>query len=219
MKAVIFDVDNTLYDTKQYFYGGFRKISMYLSEKYKFDNEKIVKDLIKIWEENTSMYPHIFDDFLKKYNIEEDVMKIVRVFNSYDGDLKPYDDVIGLLKTLRDKDYRLGIITDGNVQRQKNKIKKLGVASFFDYILYTKEVGCSKPSTIPFEKMMKELEVKPDETFYIGDNPVLDFEGAKKTGMKTVRVLKGEFKNLKTSEYVDFETDSFKEILSIIDER
>ena len=58
---------------------------------------------------------------------------------------------------------------------------------------------------------------KPQNSFYVGDNPLLDFKGAKKIGMKTIRILKGEFRNMSKNKYIDYEIKEIKEVLNIIE--
>ena len=52
------------------------------------------------------------------------------------------------------------------------------------------EKKLSKPNEIVYETCLKELNVKSNEAVYIGDNPLKDFIGAKKIGMKTVRIIR-----------------------------
>jgi len=216
MKAIIFDLDNTLYDVEQYYSGGFKEIANYLSKKYGLSKQEIYKRLVNCWNEKTSMYSHLFDDLLDSFNLENELENVIKVFNDYDGELKPYSDVIPTLKELKERNYKLGIVTDGNVERQKRKIELLGFERFFDIIVFTKELNNPKPSEIPFQEVINKLEVSPQKSFYVGDNPLIDFEGAKKVGMKTVRLLKGEFKNIPKNKFIDYEIKEFKELLEFI---
>lgn len=216
MKAIIFDLDNTLYDAEQYYHGAFRRIAEYLSKKYKFSEQKIYNELINLWKKKTSMYPHLFDDLLDLLNLKNEIENVIKIFNNYDGELKLYPDVIFTLKELKRIDYKLGIITDGNIDRQKRKIKLLGLNGFFDITIFTKEINNPKPSEIPFKVAVDKLRANPQMSFYVGDNPLIDFKGAKKVGMKTVRILRGEFKNNPRNERVDYEIREMKELLNIL---
>jgi len=216
MKAIIFDLDNTLYDVKQYYLGAFKKISEYLSKRYNILNQEIYKRLINHWKKKTSMYPHLFNDVLNFFDLGHELKNIIEIFNNYDGELKPYSDVIPTLNKLKKKNYKLGIITDGQVRRQKRKIKLLGLNEIFDIIIFTKELKNPKPSKIPFQEAINKLKINPQYSFYVGDNPLIDFKGAKKAGMKTVRLLKGEFKNMPKNKFVDYEIMEFEELLEVV---
>lgn len=216
MKGIIFDLDNTLYDAEQYYFGAFKEITKYLSKKHNISKQEIYKRLVNLWREKTSMYSHLFDDLLDFFNLEIELENIIKIFNDYDGEFKPYPDVIQTLKELKNRNHKLGIITDGKVERQKRKIKSLGIDEFFDAVIFTKEFDNPKPSEIPFQEAINKLKVSPQKSFYVGDNPLIDFEGAKKIGMKTVRVLKGEFRDIPKNEYIDYEISELKELLKVI---
>lgn len=212
MKAVLFDLDNTLFAVEQYFSGAFSDVADYLKEKYQLSAEEIYNKLMGIWKEKTSMYAHLFDDLLGELSLEDELENVIRIFNEYEGELEPYPDTIPLLNKLKQAELKLGIITDGNTQRQMRKINSLGIAPFFDVIILTKAIGRSKLTEVPFRKALDELETSPECSFFVGDNPHLDFKGAKQAGMKTVRLLKGEFKNTRKNEYIDFEINDLKEL-------
>ena len=216
MKAVIFDLDNTLYNVEQYYLGAFKKIAEYLSKKYNFPKKKIYGKLIGLWRKKTSMYPHLFDDLLNFFNLKNELKNVIKIFNNYKGKLQPYPDVIPTLKKLKEKNYKLGLITNGNVKRQKRKIKLLKLYNLFDAIIFTKELKHPKPSKIPFQEISIRLKTNPKECFYVGDNPFIDFEGAKKVGMKTIRILRGEFKNIPKNEYIDYEIERIRDLLNIV---
>ena len=215
-KAIIFDLDNTLYDPKQYFFGAFKEIAMYLSKKYNISKEEIYVKLKNIWKEKTSMYPYLFNDLLNLLDLKKELNNILKIFNNYEGVLQPYPDVINVLNRLKEKGYLLGIITDGTIERQKRKISLLGLDNFFDTIIFTKQLNNPKPSKIPFEYAIEKLNVNSECTYYVGDNPLIDFKGAKKTGMKTIRVSKGEFRNIPKNKYIDHEIKELEELLGVI---
>jgi len=217
MKAIFFDLDNTLYDNKQYFLGAFKEVSKDLSKKFDVSQQKVYKNLIKLWREKTSTHTYLFNDLLKKLNIKngKTVKNVVKIFNGYRGKLEPYWDVIPTLKKLKKQGYKLGIITDGNVKRQKRKLELLGIKNFFKTIIYTKEI-VSKPSEKSFLVAIRRLNVNPEDTFYVADNPLIDFKGAKKVGINTIRIRKGEFKNFPTNKFIDFEIKKINELLKII---
>jgi putative hydrolase of the HAD superfamily len=217
MTAAIFDLDNTLYDVKQYFHGAFIEISEYIGNKYNLDGGIIYKDLKDIWSKKTSMYRHLFDDVLKKYEIQSEVNKVVTMFNEYECELEPYPDVKPTINKLKKMNFKLGIITDGVVERQKRKLLSLSIKDYFDEVIYTKEIGYTKPSTKPFELMLNKININPEDSYYIGDNPSIDFRGAKKVNMKTVRIKKGEFKNIPSDHFIDFEINDYEELFDFLE--
>jgi putative hydrolase of the HAD superfamily len=216
MNAVLFDLDNTLYDSEEYFLGAFKAISSVVSEKYHVAEMAVYKSLVKIWKKKTSMYPHLFNDLLSAFQIDEsELQNLVEIFNKYDGIIGPYNDTIPTLSALRKKGYQLGLVTDGNPERQARKVRILGIRTFFETIVYTTKIE-PKPSSAAYLTALKKLKVGPSETCYVGDNPLIDFEGAKKVGITTIRILRGEFSRLPKNEFIDFEIRDLKKTIRIV---
>ena len=216
IKAVIFDLDNTLYDAQQYFLGAFDSISEHISLKYNISPQEVYETLAGLCREKTSMYPYLFNDLLSLLHLDRDNPEdIVKIFNEYSGWIEPYPDVIPTFRTLQEMDYKLGIITDGNVERQKRKVELLRFESLFDVIIYAEELE-SKPSSLPFLMALQKLKARATDAFYVADNPLLDFKGAKEVGIRTIRVLRGEFANLSTNEHIDYQIEGMSQLLKIV---
>jgi len=217
MKAILFDLDNTLYDTQDYYLGAFQEISRNLSEKYHLNQDYVFNSITELWKNKTSMYPHLFDDLINSLGLShENSQRLVKIFNWYKIDKKNlYADVIPTLKKLRDKQYTLGIITDGNTTRQQRKIKQLDLEKFFNVILYT-ALTESKPSSVPYSLALNKMGLKSSEVLYLGDNPHIDFEGAKKIGIRTVRISRGEFSKIPTNDNIDYTIKNLDELWEIL---
>lgn len=216
MKAIVFDVDNTLYDAEQYFSGAFLDVAKFLSKKYNLPEVDIYEKLMSIWKKSTSMYAHLFDDLFDMLGIENGVAEVVKLFNDYNGELEPYPGTRELLNSFKDKGFMLGIITDGTAHRQKRKLRLLGLESLFDVMVFTHVLGHSKLTEYPFRKALEELDVTPEDSIYVGDNPHLDFKGAKEIGILTVRLLKGEFKQAPKDKYIDHEISELIELTGLL---
>ena len=215
MKAIFFDLDNTLYDVSKYNQRAFESISIFLSKKIGMERNVILSKLTENWKIKTSMYPNLFDEVLDQLNIKTNIPQIVKIFNSQiikTDDI--YDDALPILKKIKNK-YKLGIITDGNIQRQQNKIKKFNMEHMVDTVVYTKKFA-PKPSPLPFEYGVNQLDIDPAKSYYVGDNPQIDFMGAKKIGMNTIRIFRGEFIDYPSDNYVDNNINNMVDILKII---
>ena len=61
------------------------------------------------------------------------------------------------------------------------------------------------------------MNARPEETIFVGDNPEKDFPGAKKLGIKTVRINRGKYENKKSSSLtVDYEIQNLNELFLIV---
>ena len=92
-------------------------------------------------------------------------------------------------KDLRSKGIKVGVITDGRPEGQRNKIEVLGLAGLVDNIIITDELGgiqFRKPCDIAFRIMQTLWKLPASQMVYVGDNPVKDFQAPQQLGMKSV---------------------------------
>lgn len=219
IKAIIFDLDDTLYEERTFIEGGFKAVSRYMERQFSIDNKEFFKVLMNTLEEGRG---HNFDIALTNYNLHNEklLQKLVKIYRNHKPRIKPYPGVVNTLLILRNNKFFLGLITDGSESVQRNKITSLGIERLFDAIIYTDRIGkdVSKPSKRAYEMILEQFDIVAKEAIYVGDNPYKDFIGAKRLGMKTVRILQGEYKNGKVSK--NYEANSFikevSELLSLI---
>ncbi len=205
-----------MYDARQYCVGAFQEIASYVARKYGVPRQTGYRVLLKLWERNTSAYAFLFNDLLTALNIDDrkEIKALVKIFNGHRAKLKTYPRLVTVLRRLQKQGYYLGIITDGNVERQARKIEALGVKPFFDVIIYTEQFA-AKPSPRPFMVATQRLRIHPGDALYVGDNPPVDFRGAKTIGMRTVRISRGEFKHHKDNKYIDWTIHTFDDLLDV----
>jgi len=202
IKAILFDLDDTLYDEMQFVKGGFKAVSSYISKNNNTDQNTVYPLLLEALEKHGR--GHTFDIALKKLGLysEKSIPKLVDVYRTHKPNLSLYPEVRAVFSALRKQGYKLGLLTDGNVEVQRNKVEALKIKDFFDCMIFSDEYGIEKqkPSPFPYQKAMAELKVSARETIYIGDNPYKDFITAKKLGMCTMRLLRGHYKDVSLQE-------------------
>ena len=199
---VIFDLDDTLFSRSSFVRNGIKNVSNLIYFKNKFLNRNIIyKELVKLYYSYNQK--KIFNYYLKKNSIKNiSVQECVKLFRYGQSPIKVFAGVKKLLTKFNKKCY---LVTDGNKLVQKNKIKLLKIKSFFKKIFITNAYGIKyqKPSLYCFEKIKKLEKCKYSEMIYIGDNPKKDFVNCNKVGIATIRVLSGEYRNLKISKKFD----------------
>jgi len=126
------------------------------------------------------------------YALKETDEKIVRAADAFAeafaGQTTMKDLVPAVLEQLRHR-YKLGVISNFALPPGvKKTLERFDLAKFFDIILISGEVGWRKPSPRIFQRALESLGVSASETVFVGDSPLLDIEGAKRIGMKTVLV-------------------------------
>ena len=205
--AILFDLDDTLYEEMQFVKGGFKAVSLYISKNSKIEQKVVYQLLLDVLEEHGR--GKVLDIVLKKLGLynKKFIPKLVEVYRTHKPNLFLYPEVSGVLVALRKQGYKLGIITDGNVEVQRNKVGALTVKEFFDCMIFSDEYGIEKqkPDPLPYQKAMEKLEASANETVYIGDNPYKDFITARKLGIFTIRIMRGQYKNVRLNK--EFKAD------------
>lgn len=179
IKGVIFDLDDTLYGEKQYVRSGYRKIAEFL-------NDNTAEE--KLWSYFLEGKPAI-DEYLAEDNKTDLKDKCLEIYRNQMPDITLYDGVSELINELKAKGIKIGIITDGRVEGQKNKIKSLGLDELIDDIIITDELGgvqFRKPNDISFRIMQCRWKLPFEQIVYVGDNPSKDFKAPNQLGMRSV---------------------------------
>ena len=190
VKAVVFDLDDTLYMENEFVEYGLKNAANVAETDYGIVNAN--EKIRSLYQESKV---NVFDRLVNAEKIKDKETAVAGLVKAYRNcepkNLHCNPGVLDLLKTLKKKGVRTGIITDGFADVQKSKIKALGIQEYIDEIVITDELGgvqCRKPNPIGFEKMLKMLDVKPQEMVYIGDNPNKDFAIKKYLPIITARV-------------------------------
>ena len=94
-----------------------------------------------------------------------------------------------LLTKLKSAGIKVGVLTDGRPEGQKNKLEALGLSELLDDVLITDELGgpqFRKPCDIAFRIIENRWMLPASEIVYVGDNPEKDFIAPRQLGMKSV---------------------------------
>ncbi|HFZ5119485.1 TPA: HAD family hydrolase, partial [Campylobacter jejuni] len=106
--------------------------------------------------------------------------------------LSLYDDAKILLDFLFSQGIKIGILTNGTVKAQQNKISSLKELKKYNIdVFYARSLGkeFEKPHEKAFEAILSLMKVDDKKNvLYIGDNLYTDIEGAEKSGLKNIFV-------------------------------
>lgn len=227
LKAVFFDLDNTLLDhsktemeAKKEIYKMYRKI--FKDVTFEDFHEAYVKHNNRLWdllteEKITKEYLrlHRVKDSLEELNLnsEKSLEISCKYIEIYSQGFHLIEGAIEVLEELKNE-FQLGIITNGFDEVQKIKLEKTGLAKYFQSVVCSEDVGKMKPHPSIFDFAVKSLNSKTDESIYIGDNYLTDIVGGKDFGMKTVYL--NPKNNVVKDSVADFEIKDIKEVLSIL---
>jgi putative hydrolase of the HAD superfamily len=188
-RAIVFDLDDTLYPEREYVLSGFSEVAKYLERELGTPWSEIRDGFIREFDANGR--DRVFNRWLSNQRLEVDrwLPAMVDAYRNHDPRITLAPAVRNLLAFMKPR-YRLALISDGRLTQQQKKVTSLELDRWLDVILLTDELGSEfcKPCAMPFEIVIERLGVRADEAVYVGDNPVKDFLGARRTGMATVRI-------------------------------
>jgi putative hydrolase of the HAD superfamily len=191
-RAVLFDLDDTLYPEHQFVDGGFRAVGRFLAAR-SGDSEAALTD--RLWALHVrDGRGSLFDTLLTELGMGNDpelVLACLIVYRDHPTRLEPFPGVEAMLDGLRAAGIRTGVVSDGVGAVQARKLAGLGsVADRLDVVVMTDLLGPghAKPSPVAFRVACRLLDVPPSATIYVGNDPRKDFAGARAAGLATIRV-------------------------------
>ena len=189
LRAVVFDLDDTLYPERAYVASGFGAVAAWAAEHLAVPRTEALEELTRLFEEGVR--GNTFDRWLGDRGLSAARWEapMVEAYRAHDPAIAPYPEVGALLARLRGA-YRLGLLSDGQAAVQERKLAALGLEPYFDAVVLSDRLGPQawKPSSLPYEQVLGELGVAGPEAVYVADNPAKDFLGAREAGLWTVRV-------------------------------
>jgi putative hydrolase of the HAD superfamily len=87
--------------------------------------------------------------------------------------------------------WRIAVLTNGLPAVQRSKVAALGLTSLVDEVVYAHEVGEGKPDAAVFLAACRALDVPPGRSVMAGDDPWCDIDGARRAGLRAIRVRQG----------------------------
>jgi putative hydrolase of the HAD superfamily len=187
LTAVVFDLDDTLYPEETYVLSGFRAVAHWAQDDWGLAADEGYAELEALFRQGVR--GETFDRWLAAHALPAEpwVARLVAIYRAHQPTIAPYPGVPALLARLGRR-YRLGLLSDGYLAVQRNKLAALGLGACFQAVVFSDEGGraCWKPSTWPYQRVMERLQCPPERTVYLGDNPLKDFTGARQVGMGTI---------------------------------
>mgnify|MGYP000678182261 CR=1 FL=1 len=188
--AVSFDLDDTLYDYREYAAAGLRSAADLLAERTGRDLHEELHDLYFAAEATDGT----FDRLVARHDLPANLVSdLVAAFHDATTPLSPHPETEAVLDELA-ADHRLGLVTEGRGGRAK--LRRLGLADRFDAVLVTPRIDRTKRDPAVFERHLADLAVDPSATAYVGDDPRVDFRVPNEMGLTTVRVRRGRYADL-----------------------
>lgn len=219
IRAVIFDLDDTLLNRRQMF-GGWA--CDFIKSRTDLPNDTalyITSELLRFERRGSTPRDEVFSYFERRLSDFGAHVATDEMVKSYRDDYRRYsvlfDDAAKTLTALRERGFRLGIITNGYSLLQGQKIKTVGLSDYVDEIIISEDAGIRKPHPDIFRLCASRLGCDVSECVYVGDYVAWDIEGPLSAGMNAFFYRRNIFED----EYCDYQPaiDRLYEITELLD--
>ena len=222
IKAVIFDLDNTLLDfMKMKEYAVKAAIAGMIEAGLDIDPDESYKTIIGIYEKEGWENQQVFNKFLNKtigeVNNKYLAAGIVAYRRAREANLLLYPNVNHTLVELIKMSVKLAVVSDAPSREAWMRIYYLNLHHHFDVVLTFDDTNARKPSPIPFEMALSQLNIGPEEALMVGDWPERDVVGANKLGIRTIFARYGDAFGTVDSG-ADWDINDVYEIVGIVNE-
>lgn len=187
IKAIILDLDDTLYDCSgTLIVQGRRQVAKMIARLVNCTEEKAYLLQLEI-EEKYGTKTNIYEKIVILYNLPGQYTKeLLEEFIHVDlSHITLFPDVIDTLIQLKAHGYKLILVTSGERQIQKKKVDILGLSTYFDDILIA-DRNYAREKKDCFLDIIQQYNLKPEEVICVGDKIDDELSAGKFFGMFTV---------------------------------
>jgi putative hydrolase of the HAD superfamily len=186
MKALAFDLDNTLFDHRA-------AMDLFLTGTMGIGDRDVVDRLLDFDAAGTTdrrRFCRRVARVLEHSVTADDVW--CRLRTGFARALQPQPQLTEMLRQAASQ-FEIALLTNGGSQTQRAKIDALDLHELFgdDRIVVSAELGVEKPGPEPFLEVLDRLGLDARHTLYVGDDPHNDIAGARAVGMRTCWVAWG----------------------------
>jgi len=209
-KAVLFDLDGTLLDTKEIILRTLKDFYCeYLNTTPPTDEELIKRYIgppLKV------SFAGLIPDYLINAAIDE----YRRLNNKYHDDyIKAFQKAQITLKKLKKKNIKTGVVSSKVHSLVKHGLFLTGLLEYIDVIIGVDDCDEHKPAAKPLLKAISHLNVSNKQAIYVGDHPN-DIQAAKNAKITSVAVTYSDFLKEILAEQPDFIIDHLDQVLDLV---
>ena len=229
LQAVFFDIDGTLFPTSEFVdRARAASVEAMIDAGVRMDPTELRAELDEVIREFSSNFEHHFDKLLVRvpkrvYKGINPAMIVAAGVSAYHQmqwrQLEPYEDAYEALRRLAKVDMVRGIVTEGLEIKQAMKLVRLDLARYLtpNAIFISHQLGISKPNVKLYKRACGDLNLKPNQCMYVGDNPATDIDPCNSIGIVTVRMRReGRYRDAEGETEPRYEVQNFWDLLEIM---
>jgi putative hydrolase of the HAD superfamily len=231
VKAVLFDLDETLIDAqaglKATHHTVAKRLCEYLARSGIKVSERSIRVKLKALDDRMNVetkynrdawWPVLFGEIDVEQKISRSLVEELThlYWVTFARATEPYPDAEPTLIHLKGEGYKLGLVTDTDGRKgwKKRRIKQFRLAGLFDTIVIGGDDTLhTKPDPDSFLLAASNLGLRAGECVFVGDKPFTDIKGAKAAGMRTILLNRRDWG---ISERADFTISSLAELPGLI---
>ena len=220
IRAVIFDLDNTLLDfIKMKKSAVSAAVDAMIEAGLDVDPAEAYQNIIGMYETKGWENQEIFNEYLHEkdgiINYKYLAAGIVAYRRAREASLLLYPNVQRVLVELVKMSIKLAVVSDAPIREAWLRIVYLNLHHFFDLVLTYDDIGERKPSARGFELALEKLNLKPEEVLMVGDWPERDVVGASKLGIRTIYARYGDTSSTEKSG-ANWDVDNIYQVVEIV---
>jgi len=220
IKAIIFDLDNTLIDFMKMKEEAARSaIRAMIKVGLKADESDAYKKFMITYKRLGIESQNAFQEFLKSEVGRIDEKMLAAAINAYlktkDSFMKPYPNVKPGLRNLKSKGIKLVIVTDAPKVKAYQRLLAMDIEKYFDFVIGFEDSKEKKKRELPFRIAIEKLNLNPADIMAVGDSIKRDVIPARKLDMISVFAKYGSSEKVEKIK-PDFEINDFSEILKFV---
>jgi putative hydrolase of the HAD superfamily len=195
VRAICFDLDNTLWDVEPVLLRAERILADWLLHRYPLIPRRFSSgDFLALRATLLRDEPHQAHDltYLRRETLARAAEAVgydravghaaFDAWHAARNEVTPYDETLPALEILKPR-FRLATLTNGNAD-----LARIGLAHHFEVSLSAGPLGCAKPDPRAYSSLAAALTLAPSEILFVGDEPQADVVGPRAAGMRTVWV-------------------------------
>jgi putative hydrolase of the HAD superfamily len=188
-RAIVFDLDETLYPERRFALSGFAAVANTVQEQYGVPSRVAFGVLRRALASGRRAVA--FQELATRFAWSDEVIETLTLaFRRHEPRLRLPRESATVLLELR-RDWKIGVLTNGDPEIQARKVRALSLSSYVDSVVFAMNHGPGKPALSAFREALDQLECRASRAVFVGDNPLCDIAGARAAGIKTIRVRRG----------------------------